>query len=78
VDVRTAAEREARAIAGSRHVPLAQLQRLAAELPKTGDLVVVCGSGYRSCIAASLLVRDGHAGVADLIGGMAAWPASAA
>jgi glyoxylase-like metal-dependent hydrolase (beta-lactamase superfamily II)/rhodanese-related sulfurtransferase len=53
VDVRTAAEREARAIAGSRHVPLAQLQRLAPELPKTGDLVVVCGSGYRSCIAAS-------------------------
>lgn len=40
------------------------------------ELVTVCASGYRSCIAASLLAREGFDPVADLAGGMAAWRAN--
>jgi hydroxyacylglutathione hydrolase len=45
-------------------------------VPVDRDVVVVCGSGYRSSIASSLLQRDGRAQVTDLVGGMAAWSAS--
>ncbi len=73
VDVRTAAERGGSSIEGSLHLPLHRLPRSMGELPRDRDLVPVCASGYRSCVAASLLERDGFAGVADLVGGMAAW-----
>jgi rhodanese-related sulfurtransferase len=75
VDVRTPAERRSGAIAGSAHVPLQQLRRRMDELPRGADLVMVCASGFRSCIAASLLECAGFAEVADLAGGMAAWAA---
>jgi glyoxylase-like metal-dependent hydrolase (beta-lactamase superfamily II) len=74
VDVRTAAERKGAAIEGSIHLPLPQLRRRLGELPGTG-LVMVCASGFRSCIAASLLEREGFGEIADLAGGMAAWTA---
>ena len=41
-----------------------------------GEVVVVCGSGYRSSIATSLLRRSGRERVTDMIGGMGAWHAS--
>jgi glyoxylase-like metal-dependent hydrolase (beta-lactamase superfamily II) len=75
VDVRTPAERKGPAIAGSAHVPLQQLKRRTGELPRGADLVMVCASGFRSCIAASLLECEGFGVVADLAGGMAAWAA---
>ncbi len=34
-----------------------------------------CATGYRSSIAASLLLRDGRQRVSDLAGGMGAWKA---
>ncbi|MBV8953304.1 MAG: rhodanese-like domain-containing protein [Solirubrobacterales bacterium] len=48
-----------------------------ATLPRDHSIVVHCGSGYRSAIAASLLQREGYPDVADLVGGMTAWQASA-
>jgi glyoxylase-like metal-dependent hydrolase (beta-lactamase superfamily II)/rhodanese-related sulfurtransferase len=72
VDVRTPVERSGPCIPRSVHLPLPQLRRRMGELPD-GDLVTVCASGFRSCIAASLLEREGFAGVADLEGGMTAW-----
>jgi hydroxyacylglutathione hydrolase len=73
VDVRGPAEREGARIEESTHLPLPQLGRRRGELPGGRDLVMVCASGYRSCIAASVLECDGLAGVGDLEGGMAAW-----
>ena len=75
VDVRAPAERKAACIAGSAHVPLQQLRRRTNELPRGVELVMVCASGFRSCIAASILECEGFAGVEDLAGGMAAWSA---
>ena len=63
-------------LAKSLHIPLNQLAGRLAEVPRKGDLVVHCASGYRSVIAASLLEKNGRANVADLIGGITAWEAA--
>jgi hydroxyacylglutathione hydrolase len=37
---------------------------------------VICASGYRSTVAASVLARAGVTGVTNVIGGMQAWEAA--
>ena len=76
VDVRTESEWSAERIDGALNVPLSQLEKRQAELPDERPLVVYCGSGYRSAIAASMLRRDGRSSVSDLVGGLAAWNSS--
>ncbi len=76
LDVRTPRERETGAIDGSVFIPLSQLLERRADVPHGRPLVVVCGTGYRSSIAMSLLERAGAVGLRDLIGGMDAWGAS--
>ncbi len=77
LDVRTEGERKVARIAGSLHIPLNHLQERLGELPRGGHRIVVhCASGYRSAMAASLLERHGMTGIADLVGGIAAWQAS--
>ena len=73
VDVRQDGEWSAGHIDGALHLPLAALEPRLRELPKDRDLVVVCRSGYRSSIAASLMERGGLRRVTDLAGGMDAW-----
>jgi len=73
VDVRLQSEWDAGHIEGALHLPLATLSRHLSELPRGQDLVVVCKSGYRSSIAASLIERAGFPRVTDLVGGMDAW-----
>lgn len=77
VDVRTEREWSAERIEGSVNVPLAHLLERLGEVPRDRPLVVHCGSGYRSSIAASLLRRAGYERVSDLVGGIAAWTISA-
>jgi hydroxyacylglutathione hydrolase len=77
LDVRTDTERKEERIEGSVHIPLSRLRDRLNELPGTGHPIVVhCGSGYRSSIAASLLEQRGTFELADLVGGIAAWKAS--
>lgn len=73
LDVRNAVEREAGQIEGSLHIPLAELRRRVDELPTSRPVVTYCASGWRSSVAASLLLREGHPDVSDLLGGFAAW-----
>ena len=73
IDVRTAAERAQRFVAGSVHVPLNHLVERLPDLPGDRRLLVFCAGGYRSSTAASLLRRDGRSAVAELAGGMTAW-----
>ena len=54
-------------------MPLNELPRRLHELPLERPVIAVCESGYRSCIAASLLERAGVASVGDFAGGMAGW-----
>lgn len=76
LDVRTDGERALGAIEGSLHVPLPRLLERVDEVLRDRELVVVCGSGYRSSIAASLLRRAGMEDVTDMVGGMDGWNAS--
>ena len=72
LDVREPSEWRDGHIEGAVHIPAAQLLRRLDEVP-SGRVVVMCGSGYRSAIAASILQRDGRDEVAHLTGGMGAY-----
>ena len=76
LDVRAAKEWQAGHIEGSLNIPLNQLSARLDEVPTEGKLAVHCQGGYRSSIAASLLLRAGRQDVMDLIGGYQAWRAS--
>lgn len=76
LDVRTAREAEEEHIAGSTNIPLNALPERLGELPHDREIVVHCAADYRSSIAASMLERNGFAGVMVLVGGMGAWNAS--
>jgi len=73
LDVRTAGEWEAGHIESALHIPLPSLPRRAGGLGKDSRLAVICGSGYRSSIAASLLQAHGFSRVQNVMGGMGAY-----
>ena len=77
LDIRTPSEWEAGHIEGAVHIPLAELNSRMAEVPQ-GPLAVLCGSGYRSAIAVSLLLRTGRTDIADVPGGWKAFQSPAA
>jgi len=73
LDVRTDDEWGAGRVEGAVHVPL---QRLETDLPPIEPglpVAAVCGTGYRSNVAGSLLLRKGVRPVSSVIGGMTAW-----
>lgn len=73
VDVRSAAEWAAGHIEGARHIPGGDLPERLAELPRDATLHLVCATGYRSSVAASVLRRRGFQNVANVAGGVNAW-----
>jgi hydroxyacylglutathione hydrolase len=74
IDVRAPGEWQAERIDGAVNIPLSRWPARMSTLPRDESIVVHCGTGYRSAIAASLLQRDGYTRISDLIGGIAAWP----
>jgi rhodanese-related sulfurtransferase/glyoxylase-like metal-dependent hydrolase (beta-lactamase superfamily II) len=74
LDVRTPGEWEQRHIDGSVNIPLSRLPNRLSDLPRNRPIVVHCAGGYRSSIAGSLLQGAGFGRVAELSGGLAAWP----
>ena len=74
IDVRTPAEWNGGHIPQAEHFPLSEI--LGNKLPqiaKDEELVLQCGSGYRSNIAASILSQAGYSHVKSLAGGAFAW-----
>lgn len=76
LDVRQPAEWVAGHASGAQFVTGAELTRRVDEIPRDRPVLVVCGSGYRSSVAASYLRRAGHDDVVNLAGGMTAWSAA--
>jgi len=76
LDVRAAKEWEEKRIEASLNIPLNRIEERMAEIPRGRGIIVHCASGYRSSIAAGLLVARGITGVTDLVGGIAAWEAA--
>ena len=77
LDVRRPAEWNDGHLEGATHIPLSQLPERAGELNRLAEWTVVCASGYRSSIAASVLERAGFTRVIDAAGGMEAHARSA-
>lgn len=73
VDVRTPTEWKSGHIEGARHLPLSSFAGQSAELPNDRPIAVICGSGYRSSIATSLLRARGFKQVENVAGGMTAF-----
>jgi len=74
IDVRTPAEWDGSRIKWAEHLPLSDiLDNRFPEAEKDEELVLQCGSGYRSNIAASILRQAGYNQVKSLAGGIFAW-----
>jgi len=75
VDVRSAEEFNGPEghIAGSRLIPLPELQARLEEIPADRPAVILCHSGSRSALATQQLRQAGRQRVANLRGGLRAW-----
>ena len=70
LDVRRAGERAAAYVPGSLAIPLNQLLRRMAEVPKDKPILIHCAGGYRSSMAVSVFRRAGYMGVTDVADGL--------
>lgn len=75
LDVRTAQERAIACVAGSVHVPLAELESRIEELRAHEDreICTLCHHGMRSLRAAAALRRAGFERVRSVAGGIHLW-----
>lgn len=73
LDVRQPAEWADGHIEGARFITGAELPDRAGEVPSDRTVAVMCGSGFRSSAAGSLLAHRGHERIVNVIGGMGAW-----
>jgi hydroxyacylglutathione hydrolase len=62
-------------IEGAVHILGGELPKRTAEILKDAPVHVICGSGYRSSIASSVLKGTGVAQGFDVVGGTTAWKA---
>ncbi len=76
VDVRQPKDWNAGHIRGALHITGAELPKRAEEVPQDRPVAFICGSGYRSSVAASLLQASGLPRVVIVLGGMTAWNAA--
>lgn len=77
LDVRDRTEWEAGHVPGARNAPAGDLaQGAAAPVNGSGPVAVICGTGFRSAVAASLLQQRGKHDVVQVEGGMDAWRAA--
>ncbi|MEM9042562.1 MAG: rhodanese-like domain-containing protein [Actinomycetota bacterium] len=74
LDVRSRTETERGVIESSLPIPLPELVDRLDELDGSNAVIVVCASGTRSSVAASLLRRNGFTDVSDLASGLQHWP----
>ena len=72
LDVRTPAEWNAGHIEGADHLPGSEIPQREEFRPR-GPLAVICATGFRSSIAASLLARRGFRSLCNVTGGTNAW-----
>ncbi len=76
VDVRAPTEYDKHHIAGALNIPAPALRTRHPELDPEAQTVVICSTGHRSSMAASLLQRAGFRSVANAAGGMTGYTAA--
>jgi len=73
LDVRGRGEFESGHVPGARNIPLGDLAHHIDEIDRNAKHAIICGGGYRSSAAASLLARAGFTHLLNVAGGTAAW-----
>ena len=75
VDVRENSEWEADRLEGARHIGRGVLERDVETLipDKAAPIVLYCGGGFRSALAADNLQKMGYTNVISMDGGIRAW-----
>ena len=73
LDVRQKTEWRSGHIKGATHITGAELPERYQEVPQEKTVAVICGSGYRSSVCASLLKHHGYKDIVNVLGGMTAW-----
>ncbi len=80
IDVREDNEWDAEHAAGALHLGKGIIERdIESEIPdKDTELILYCGGGYRSALAADALQKMGYTNVFSMAGGWKAWKAAGA
>jgi rhodanese-related sulfurtransferase len=80
IDVREDNEWQAAHAAGAEHLGKGIIERdIEGQVPdKSTELILYCGGGYRSALAADVLQRMGYCNVYSMAGGWKAWKDSGA
>jgi rhodanese-related sulfurtransferase len=80
IDVREDNEWQAAHAAGAEHLGKGIIERdIEAEVPdKTAEVILYCGGGFRSALAADVLQQMGYTNVFSMAGGWKAWQDSGA
>ena len=76
VDVRAPSEYEGFHIEGAINIPAPQLRERYRDLDRSIETVLICSTGHRSSLAASILKRHGFEKVANASGGMTGYTAA--
>ena len=63
-------------IDGALHRFAGQIVTGDVDIPAAGPVAIICGSGYRSSVAASVLLQQGWQDVINVPGGMDGWRAA--
>ena len=61
---------------GAHNVYVGELPPVIPTIPREKEILTFCDAGYKSSIAASLLLREGFDSVSTVLGSMAAWRAA--
>jgi hydroxyacylglutathione hydrolase len=75
IDVRQPSEYEAGHVPGALHIGAGDLPGMLDRLPRERPVAMICASGYRSSVAASLLRAAGFEHVASVPDGVPGWEA---
>jgi rhodanese-related sulfurtransferase len=80
IDVREDNEWDTDHAEGARHMGRGVIERdIVHDIPdKSAELILYCGGGYRSALAADMLQKMGYTNVLSMAGGWKAWKESGA
>ena len=80
IDVREDSEWAAGHARGARHMGKGVIERdIEQSVPdKSAELILYCGGGFRSALAADILQKMGYTNVASMAGGWRGWQAAGA
>jgi len=76
VDVRSTGEWRGGHPANAIHIPLNEFEQKMSKIPKDKPLILICASGMRSSMAASIAAKAGYKDVYNFAGGFGSWCAA--